>query len=73
MKKVILTTAALVGGVLLSACQSPDVALAEAASYAAAGNHAAAFPLYRQAADRIIPITRNIDENMTKIMEVLTT
>ena len=35
--------------------------------------YAERLPLYRQAADRIIPITRDIDENMTKIMEVLTT
>ena len=51
MKAVILTIATLACGLLLSGCQSPEMALAEAGSYAAAGNHAAAFPLYRQAAE----------------------
>jgi shikimate kinase len=34
--------------------------------------YAERLPLYRAAADTIIPITRDIEANMTKIMEVLT-
>ncbi|MBQ8341590.1 MAG: AAA family ATPase [Clostridia bacterium] len=33
--------------------------------------YAERLPLYRKAADVILPITRNVDENMTRIMEVL--
>lgn len=43
----------------LSQAKSPAVLYAER------------LPLYRAAADEIIPITRSIDENMQKIMEVL--
>ncbi|MBQ8356326.1 MAG: shikimate kinase [Clostridia bacterium] len=34
--------------------------------------YAERLPLYRAVADQTVPITRNIEENMTKIMEVLT-
>ena len=33
--------------------------------------YAERLPLYRQAADDVIPITRNVEENMKKILEVL--